>query len=90
MDQFADIRARIAEVGKRAKFDGFRNGDLQDPKFPSYAKFVKNGELVSWFNGAEGLVLQGAETAGCCRYPRGYRTCGRWNQRRGMATRYSD
>src|SRR5687768_8950801 len=40
------------------KFDSFRGGSLIDAKGPGYAQFVKNGQFVSWFKGADALVGQ--------------------------------
>jgi len=40
------------------KFDGFVKGTLLDAKGPGYAKFVKNGEFMPWFEGADGMVSQ--------------------------------
>lgn len=40
------------------KFDALRGGSLVDAKGPGYAQFVKNGQFVSWFKGADALVGQ--------------------------------
>jgi RHS repeat-associated protein len=40
------------------KFDGYQGGSLLDAKGPGYAKFVKNGEFLPWYNGADSLVAQ--------------------------------
>lgn len=41
-----------------AKFDGFREGKLQEAKGPGYGNFVKDGEFQGWFEGAKALPAQ--------------------------------
>ncbi|MCH5676140.1 RICIN domain-containing protein [Streptomyces sp. CME 23] len=40
------------------KFDGYKDGVLLDAKGYEYAKFVKDGKFVPWFNGRRTLVEQ--------------------------------
>ena len=39
-------------------FDGFAQGVLLEAKGPGYATFVRNGEFMSWFRGADTLANQ--------------------------------
>jgi len=50
-------RAGVYEVDG-VKFDGFANGALQEAKGPGYATFVRNGQFVPWFRGADALAGQ--------------------------------
>jgi hypothetical protein len=52
------VPAGKALVRNGVKFDGFVNGALADAKGPGYARFVKNGQFVKWFSGANSLISQ--------------------------------
>lgn len=54
------IRGRSGEAYllSGVKFDGVSMGSLLDAKGPGYAKFVKDGKFVDWFDGAPELIDQ--------------------------------
>ena len=48
----------VGYIQNGVKFDGFRDGVLLDAKGLGYARFIKNGKYLPWFDGQRKLVEQ--------------------------------
>ena len=55
-------RGQAYDVGG-VKFDGFKDGALQEAKGPGYATFAKDGKFQEWFRGQDALVEQARRQA---------------------------
>ncbi|HEX7657838.1 MAG TPA: Tox-REase-5 domain-containing protein [Pseudonocardiaceae bacterium] len=62
----AQITGRTGMVYKvkGVKFDGYKDGVLQEAKGPGYANFVKKGQFQRWFHGSKGLREQAQRQVG--------------------------
>ncbi|MGC4013099.1 MAG: RHS repeat-associated core domain-containing protein [Luteolibacter sp.] len=63
------VTGRLPDVGYTAngvKFDGFdtARGVLLDAKGPGYATFVRDGQFMPWYNGADSMVAQAQRQLG--------------------------
>jgi Restriction endonuclease fold toxin 5 len=62
-EQITGESADLSYSVRGVKFDGYRNGVLQEAKGPGYEWAVKNGEFISSFKGAQGILEQGQAQA---------------------------